>query len=405
MKILLLLCLILLPACGFCESSAEIWTATDMHYIAPMLTDHGAYFTKLVENADGKTMMYSEEVMDAFVAQIIDRHPQALILSGDLTFNGARQSHEALAAKLETIEAAGIPVFVIPGNHDLYSGSAARFEGDGYERVESVTREEFEAIYHAFGPDDALAHAPDSMSYTAALSENLRLLMLDTNTKAAPNAVSEATLSWVSAQLADAKSAECEIIAVSHQNLVTHSSLISTGFTIQNADVLVRLYADAPVLCNLSGHIHLQHMGRTDAGLWDIATSSLAVSPNQYGVLTLTDDALTYHTESVDVSVWAEARRLSDPNLLHFAEYARDFFAQTSRRQALASIAEDEAPEELADFFAALNAAYFAGRMDAFETDEALLNRWRKQNGFLAMYVESVAGEERGDWCEAVIER
>ena len=96
--ILLLLCL-LLPLAGVCEE-ARVIVATDLHYLAPELTDGGPFFRRLIERADGKVTAYSEELLEAFVQQVIDRGPDALILSGDLTFNGERASHEALAEKL-----------------------------------------------------------------------------------------------------------------------------------------------------------------------------------------------------------------------------------------------------------------------------------------------------------------
>lgn len=281
MKKCLFLCLslLLVPVLALCEPRAVLFTATDLHYIAPTLTDNGALFTDLIEQGDGKVMAYSDALIEAFVAQVIAEKPDALILSGDLTFNGARESHEALSLRLARVRDAGIPVFVLPGNHDLNSSSAARFEGDGYTRVDGVTAGEFAALYHAFGFDGALSRDADSLSYVAALSDDLRLLMLDVNTSAAPNAVLKGTLSWARRQLMQAQADGCRVVAVSHQNLIDHSGLLSSGFTIRNADALRRLYAVSPVLCNLSGHIHLQHMGQTDSGLWDIATSSLAVSP------------------------------------------------------------------------------------------------------------------------------
>ena len=296
MKKCLFLCLslLLVPVLALCEPRAVLFTATDLHYIAPTLTDNGAFFTDLIEQGDGKVMAYSDALIEAFVAQVIAEKPDALILSGDLTFNGARESHEALSLRLARVRDAGIPVFVLPGNHDLNSSSAARFEGDGYTRVDGVTAGEFAVLYHAFGFDGALSRDADSLSYVAALSDDLRLLMLDVNTSAAPNAVLQGTLSWARRQLMQAQADGCRVIAVSHQNLIDHSGLLSSGFTIRNADALRRLYAVSPVLCNLSGHIHLQHMGQTDSGLWDIATSSLAVSPNQYGVLTLTELSLIH---------------------------------------------------------------------------------------------------------------
>ena len=39
-------------------------------------------------------------------------HPSALVLSGDLSQNGEKANHEALAEKLERVQAAGIPVLV-----------------------------------------------------------------------------------------------------------------------------------------------------------------------------------------------------------------------------------------------------------------------------------------------------
>lgn len=37
---------------------ATLIVATDLHYIAPELTDHGAYFTRVIEQSDGKVMQY-----------------------------------------------------------------------------------------------------------------------------------------------------------------------------------------------------------------------------------------------------------------------------------------------------------------------------------------------------------
>ena len=84
-----------------------ICVATDIHYIAPELTDGGKYFTELIENADGKFMQYCEEITDSFVKEMITIKPEVVILSGDLTFNGAKASHEGLAQKLKSVEDAG----------------------------------------------------------------------------------------------------------------------------------------------------------------------------------------------------------------------------------------------------------------------------------------------------------
>ena len=107
-----------------------ICVATDPHLLAPSLTDHGECFLRTITNADGKVMRYSSELTEAFFSQIAAERPDLLIISGDLTFNGERESHEAFAAHCAKLEDAGVPVLVLPGNHDLNCPQAARFTGD-----------------------------------------------------------------------------------------------------------------------------------------------------------------------------------------------------------------------------------------------------------------------------------
>ncbi|MCR5090237.1 MAG: metallophosphoesterase, partial [Oscillospiraceae bacterium] len=107
----------------------QVIVASDLHYIAPELTDGGRYYQRVLENGDSKFMPYIQEITDSFFAEVIDTSPDALLLTGDLTFNGAILSHEALIEKLAAVEDAGVPVFVLTGNHDVYNSNAARYQG------------------------------------------------------------------------------------------------------------------------------------------------------------------------------------------------------------------------------------------------------------------------------------
>ena len=367
-----------------------ILVATDLHYIAPSLTDHGEYFENMIHRSDGKVMEHIEELTDAFLAEVIEAAPDALILSGDLSFNGARASHEALAEKLRTVSDAGIPVLVMPGNHDLYRTDAAQFHGDGFTRVPSVTAEEFADIYRDFGFAQAISADSASLSYMAELRPALRVLMLDVNTEDSPNRVKPETLAWVEAQLRDAADAGARVVAVSHQNVYKHNSVIYSGYLIENADELLALYDRYGVLLNLSGHLHCQHIARGGTGFAEIATSSLAVSPCQYGVLTLAGHTLTYDTQPVDVSAWAAANGRTDPELLDFAAYARDFFLQGGRTVIDAS---DPDAAELARFFGELNLHYFAGRLDLVDADDPMFGRWADAFGFEGQYILAIRDE------------
>ena len=407
---------LLIPAialCGAAAAAAGVWasgllapprdpgpvegitlmTATDLHYLSPSLTDHGPYFQSTVENADGKMTAYSGELLEAFVRQAAEEAPGALILSGDLTFNGEAQSHRELAAKLRQVEEAGIPVLVMPGNHDLENPMAVSFEGEGIWITESVTGEEFAEIYGAFGYEEALSRDRASLSYTYELAPNLRVLMVDANTGDYPGSAAPRTLSWVKSQLRDAARDGAWVVAVCHQNLLQHSSLFSGGYRLGNAGELLALFEEAPVICCLSGHIHIQHIAQSGGALREIVTSALAVSPNQYGLLELAGGDASYRTRPVDVAAWAAGEGLRDETLLEFSQTSRQFFWDTSRRQGAAEAGTGEEAQAMAAFFADVNTAYFAGRTDAVPWDEGLYQAWRERDNFIPYYLESIAAD------------
>ncbi len=350
-----------------------ICVATDIHYIAPELTDGGKYFTELIENADGKSMQYCEEITDAFVDEIIKRNPEVLILSGDLTFNGARASHEGFSQKLKSIEEAGTIVLVIPGNHDLYSRGAACFEGDGYTMVDNVSAEDFSQIYRDFGYDEALARDDSSLSYITELDSGVRVLMVDVNTKEAPGELKDETLTWIKNQLLDAKKSGKQVLAVSHQNLIPHNPMFTDGFVIGQYEKLCELYEKYGVRCNLSGHMHIQNIAESESGLKDIATSSLMVAPCQYGVIEFRGDKASYHTEKLD---------------FEHSKDAEKFFKDTSTMMLKRSIAEPD--EELSNFFAEVNSAYFSGRKDTIKWNEKACEAITQKAPFVGLYLQTV---------------
>ena len=84
---------------GLARENLNIIVATDIHYIAPSLTDQGDAFIRLIEAGDGKAVQYIEEIIDTFISQVIQMHPDLLVLTGDLTFNGEKESHRVLSAR------------------------------------------------------------------------------------------------------------------------------------------------------------------------------------------------------------------------------------------------------------------------------------------------------------------
>ena len=415
--ILALLAVVLVAALGFLllrekpeagapfplDEGIKLAIATDLHYLAPQLYDNGALYTQMIENADGKTMKYIEELTEAFVCQIIESAPDALILSGDLSFNGERDSHILLAEKLRRVEAAGIPVLVIPGNHDLDSAKASAFSGDSYYGVDSVNKREFEEIYADLGFREALSRDGDSLSYIAEVTPELRVLMVDVNTQDEPGFLDESTLNWIDGQLRLATEAGAKVVAVSHQNLFQHNSMFRGGFVIGNGRLLGALFEKYGVICNLSGHMHIQHISQIESGLTEIATSSLAVTPNQYGLLCLSENQAYYCTEAVDVDAWAASQGLDNPELLNFREYAAQFFWDSSYRKAMSRLGQGRGADALARAYSDINLAYFAGRMDTVNCGADTLTRWKNRDKFTYEYIQSMCADRGMSFTEYVL--
>ena len=69
-----------------------------MHFLDPSLRDtYSPYYRKAIDNADGKITDYAKEILDAFFEEVRKQKPDALILTGDLSWNGAEKIHHTLA--------------------------------------------------------------------------------------------------------------------------------------------------------------------------------------------------------------------------------------------------------------------------------------------------------------------
>ena len=374
------------------EKPVNIAVATDLHYLSSSLTDGGAFFTDLVENADGKNMFYIEEITESFVATMIQEKPEILILSGDLTFNGERQSHLDLEQKLEKIKENGTQILVMPGNHDIDRSSAAGFFGDGYQLVDTVSKEAFAKIYQDYGLQESIDKDDTSLSYLYRARKDFWILMLDSNSQGT-NEISDQTLIWLEEILKDAKEQEVQVLAVSHQNLLAHNPYFTEGFLIDRAQELEALYQQYAVVANLSGHIHIQHI--QDKDLPEILTSALPVSPHHYGMIQFDGKTLDYQAKILDVASWAREQDLTDQKLLNFSQASQAFMEQVSARKLesdlLDSSLTDLERELLLQTFAQVNADYFAGRsIDPANHQQGLSLMQDHDLPFYPSYIDSI---------------
>lgn len=392
----LLLCLFL--CAGAAAEDLTIVHVTDVHYLSPALTDYGEGFMQVVESADGKVTHYTPQLMHAFVDEMLALQPNAVILSGDLTFNGAMQSHKDLSALLQPLADSGVRVLALPGNHDTNS-VGYMFSGPQIIAVESMEDNDFDNVYLQLGYAQAISRDTASMSYVAQISPSVWCLLVDVNANGTSGTVLDDTFLWIEKQLSRAQAAGVTVIAVSHQPALTHNPLFTFGYQINNSQRLLELYARYNVQLSLCGHLHMQHVAKSGA-LTEVAASSLAVSPNQYGILRIADGKLlSYDMQPVNVSSWAQSTAQTNENLLDFAAYSAAFFDGTTRSQLSDMFAATDIPaadqQRMTDFAVQLNRAYFAGtRTD--DMDLAAWNMWQERmpSSFFTYYMRSILMED-----------
>ncbi len=400
-------------------TALELVVATDLHFLDPAIVREGDAFTAAYAYGDGKQINYISQLVDVFVAEMLERRPAAVLLTGDLTLNGERMSHLELARRLAALPQAGIPALVIPGNHDILNAFASGYNRDKMYDVRSVDPEEFAEIYADLGYGQAASRDTASLSYTWPLSDDLWLILLDTNlyerdgSRSIPQnagALPKETLAWLEGQLAEAESQGAEVITATHHNLLNHSSRLREGYTLDNADEMLAVLEKHGVRVNLSGHVHIQDIAGEKLGgreFYDIATSSYAVYTNQYGVLEYQPGAeLRYHAQEADVEGWARRAGVQDPDLLAFEDYSYRFFYDISKERSyvslvMAQLNKDADLELMSQTMAILNPAYFSGcagqlREEVRQSDHYAM--WRKHSGFAPIgYINSMLEERELD--------
>ncbi|MEL7658790.1 MAG: metallophosphoesterase, partial [Bacillota bacterium] len=146
--IIIVMTLIMLSGCTMVAKGQEplkrgedlrIVVATDIHYLSPKLRDGGEVEKYVYENGDGKEIGNMDLRLAAFTEDLRKDPPDVLVVTGDLTLNGEKKSHEDLAKIFKKIESYGVQVIVTPGNHDISNVYAREFKGDKVDYADTVS--------------------------------------------------------------------------------------------------------------------------------------------------------------------------------------------------------------------------------------------------------------------------
>ena len=394
-----------IPHIDFDQNSNELDLVhiSDIHYLDPSLTDYGQAFVRNVEKGDAKTVRYIDQVLDSFILEMIKKKPDAIIVSGDISYNGEKASHQKIAKKFKILKDKGIDVLIIPGNHDIDNEKAKSFILDEEKRVDSVSKEEFKEIYSEFCYSDedpkVIGRDKNSLSYMYMINNFQCILMIETSCGQNDLHISNQTYKWIEKMLNIASINNLSVISVTHQNILAHNKMFISGYKISNSSKLIKLFSDHNVRLNLSGHMHIQHISENE-GVLDAAIASVSLYPHLYASIHAdARGSIEYESQSIDVEYWAKKYGWKDDKLLNFNEISKEFFIDCTKDQIEPVLNKInislEEKREMMNFVIDTNLFYFSGRMKEKEDlniENINYKRWKKygEETFLISYLDSI---------------
>jgi 3',5'-cyclic AMP phosphodiesterase CpdA len=334
---------------------ARFAVVSDAHLYDSSLGTEGAAFTEYVAG-DRKLLKESEEILEKAMEMVRDSDVSFLLLPGDLTKDGERQSHLLLARHLADLAQSGVKIYVIPGNHDILNPHANRFTPQGSERVPTVAPEEFAEIYKDFGYGQAVSRDAASLSYVAEPVPGLWLLALDDckyrdnlgrGTPEVGGKLGQETVSWIEGVLADALRKDKAVIAMMHHGILEHytgQKKYFPEYVVDDYRDLSAMFAAYGVRVFFTGHYHAQDItkGSWDDGgfLYDVETGSLVSSPNPVRVIEIGSNREMRIESRLVTEIPSFVRQGRD-----FAAYSRDFSRSSISGIALKTMVGMGVPE------------------------------------------------------------
>lgn len=269
----------------------RVAVVSDIHVMGPgLVVNDGKAWQTALDN-DRKMIDKSREIFDRLINQFKSQRLDLLLVTGDLTKDGERLSHQYVKAGLDKLKAAGVKVFVIPGNHDLGTANAMTYDGDKTGRAETVDGDGFRAIYanYGYGAESTLDSL--SLSYACEPVTGLTLIGIDSH----KGYLSETTLDWVCQQAEEARSKGRQVIAMMHHPLIPHfngAELYIRTSVVSNYEHVRNKLADAGVRIILTGHFHTSDIAKDwnadlSREIYDINTGSTISYPCDYRVMTM----------------------------------------------------------------------------------------------------------------------
>ncbi len=284
----------------------SFYLVTDTHYFENSLGAGGKAFENNMRTEQYFVKESSAIVKTTFERISKDTETDIVIIPGDLTKNGEKESHKSFIKELYTLKESGKKIFVITAGHD-YNDSAYVLQGDGRVPVEGTDFDDLCTMYRDFGYGDALAIDEPTHSYMVEITDGIRMLAICCDSKGQPKGtMDERLMAWAKEQIDRAKEDNCDVFAICHYPIIPSVPVFDLvgDARINDWRKVATFLADNGVELALTGHMHIQSINEfyTENGnrLIDICTACLVGSPAKYRRITI-DEESVLKIKSIDV--------------------------------------------------------------------------------------------------------
>ena len=311
------------------DKKTSFWVISDTHLIADSLHDHGQAFSQMQKTSQGKDLYYQETALSAFVRMAQKKKPAAIVVTGDVTFNGERVSAEKFAEIFKPLKETQL--LVLPGNHDIYDGWAREFRGKKQYYAGQISPRMWRNIFKT-SYKNAVSVDDKSLAYSVQLNPDYLLILADSNDYGKEEATTAPATAgflgreqrrWIKAQLQYASENNLQVIFCMHHNLYAHNPAVNKGYVVDDYRELRKLLAQYNVKLVFSGHIHAQNimLPQDPCPATEIVTSSFCSNDQGYGVVKVLPKEVSYTCHHFKMKDYLTNKEKQNWTLTHFHDY------------------------------------------------------------------------------------
>ncbi len=275
----------------------RFFVITDTHFFKNSI---GAYGTDYELYMDTQQKCFAEtEAINRAVFDFLSTRGEAdiVLIAGDLTFNGEKESHQAFSEMLHDFQQkTGKQVYVVTAGHDV-NAEPYGYNENGRFTVEGTTFGELYDYYKDFGYDRAIAFNEEHLSYVADLSDDVRLLVICNDVDGEKHiAYPDDFLGWIASQAQQAQADGKMMIAMEHYPVLPGQPVFSLIGDARQAQAgkLIETLADNGVHLIFTGHMHNQSVNvvETQKGnkFFDVCTGCTIGCPAFIRLVTVKDE-------------------------------------------------------------------------------------------------------------------